>query len=97
MLVEIGSITSLDVGQQIYDKLAFMEEVEMMFLEKGRSDASFVKRQFGEFGEAAVITIIADENKQDIITNHISEVADLTNSESGIIMISKKIINKKEL
>ena len=50
MLVEIGSITSLDIGQQIYEILSDDDEIELMFLEKGRSDAPFVEKQFGEFG-----------------------------------------------
>ena len=61
MLVEIGFITSLASGQRIYNALADDEEIQMIFMEKARSDAPFVERQFENSGETAVITIISEE------------------------------------
>ena len=97
MLVEIGSITSLELGQRIYDALANDEEIQMMFIEKGRSDSSFVEKQFGEFGEAAILTIIADEEKHENVSGKIFELAGLDQSENGIILVNKRIEVKDDI
>ena len=97
MLVEIGFITSLESGQNIYSALADDEEIQMMFIEKGRSDAPFVERQFGEFGETAVLTIISDEEKQEIVSRKIFELSGLDHSENGIILINKRIAEKNDI
>ena len=94
MLVEIGFITSLESGQKIYSALADDEEIQMMFMEKGRSDAPFVEKQFGEFGETAILTIISDEEKHELISRKIFELGDLSQSENGIILVNKQIAER---
>ena len=94
MLVEIGFITSLESGQRIYNALADDEEIQMMFMEKGRSDAPFVEKQFGEFGETAILTIISDEEKHELISRKIFELGDLSQSENGIILVNKQIAER---
>ena len=37
----------------------------MLFSETGRSNDLFASRQFGEFGEAALMTVIAQSAKKD--------------------------------
>ena len=69
----------------------------MMFMEKGRSDAPFVERQFGEFGETAVMTIISEEEKHEGVSRKIFELGDLEHSENGIILINKRIADKNNL
>ena len=97
MLVEIGFITSLGSGERIYDALADDDEIQIMFMEKGRSDAPFVERQFGEFGETAVITIISEEEKYEGVSGKIFKLGDLGHSENGIILINKRITEKNDL
>ena len=97
MVVEIGLITSLEAGQKIYNALADDEEIQMMFMEKGRSDAPFVERQFGEFGETAVITIISEDGKHEDVSRKIFKLGDVGHSENGIILINKRIAEKNDL
>ena len=97
MLVEIGLITSLASGQRIYNALADDEEIQMIFMEKARSDAPFVERQFGEFGETAVITIISEEEKYEGVSRKLFKLGDLGHSENGIILINKRIAEKNYL
>ena len=97
MLVEIGLITSLASGQRIYNALADDEEIQMIFMEKARSDAPFVERQFGEFGETAVITVISEEEKYEGVSRKLFKLGDLGHSENGIILINKRIAEKNDL
>ena len=75
MLVEIGSMTSLRAGQKVYEVLKTDERVQFVFLETGRSNDLFDEKQFGEFGEAAVLTVLVDENDKAYVFNRIYESA----------------------
>ena len=94
MLVEIGSMTSLRAGQKVYDALKDDDKVQLMFLETGRSNDLFEEKQFGEFGEAAVLTVIVDKNDQQEIFDRIFENSELYEKDQGIISLNAKIIDE---
>ena len=94
MLVEIGSMTSLEVGQKIYDALIDDDKVQLMFLETGRSHDLFEDKQFGEFGEASILSIIVNEEDQENIFQKVYEHAGLNQRDQGIIVVNKKIDDK---
>ena len=91
MLVEIGSMTSLEVGQKIYEALIDDDKIQLMFLETGRSHDLFKEKQFGEFGEASILSIIVNEEDQQNIFAKVYEHAGLDQRDQGIIVINKKI------
>ena len=94
MLVEIGSMTSLRAGQKVYDALKDDDKVQLMFLETGRSNDLFEEKQFGEFGEAAVLTVIVDKNDQQEVFDRIFENSELYEKDQGIISLNAKIIDE---
>ncbi len=61
MQVEIGALVHKDCGPDVLDAMRETEGVAVAMIETGRSNDLFSDRQFGEYGEAAIITIIADE------------------------------------
>ena len=91
MLVEIGSMTSLEIGQKIYDALLDDDKIQLMFLETGRSHDLFEEKQFGEFGEASILSIIVNEEDQQNIFIKVYEHAGLNQKDQGIIVVNKKI------
>ena len=91
MLVEIGSMTSLEVGRKIYEALIDDDKIQLMFLETGRSHDLFEEKQFGEFGEASILSIIVNEEDQQNIFAKVYEHAGLDQRDQGIIVINKKI------
>ena len=66
MQVEIGALVEKQYGQVVKDKILQIKGVEYVFFATGRSDDLFEQKQFGNFGEAAIITIIADEAKKKV-------------------------------
>ena len=62
-----------------------------MFLETGRSHDLFEERQFGEFGEASILSIIVNEEDQQNIFIKVYEHAGLNQRDQGIIAVNKKI------
>ena len=59
MTVEIGALLSKDFGQKALETLSDFEGVKSVSVETGRSSDLFEEKQFGTFGEAAIVSIIA--------------------------------------
>jgi hypothetical protein len=97
MLVEIGSMTSLSVGQRIYDLLKEDDKVLFVFLEAGRSNDLFDEKQFGEYGEAATLTVIVDETDQTEIFDRVFEHAELHEKDHGIVSLKSKVISMSDI
>ena len=92
MPVEIGSMLSLNSGVNVYNILRENDKVLYIFLETGRSEDLFEEKQFGEYGEASILTVIVeDENKDDIFAK-IYEAANLNQEHCGFVFINKKIV-----
>ena len=84
MFMELGSMLSLKVGKAVYDELEKDERVSYVFLEAGRSNDLFEERQFGSFGEAAVLTVIVDKKDEKNIFEKIYEISKLSQEDNGI-------------
>ena len=82
--MEIGSMLSLKVGKSVYDELEKDDRVEYVFLETGRSNDLFEERQFGTFGEAAILTVVVDEKDEKGIFELIYETSKLSQEDNGI-------------
>ena len=97
MLVEIGSMTSLRAGQKIYDLLKQDDKVLFVFLEAGRSNDLFDEKQFGEYGEAATLTVIVDETDQTEVFDRVFKHAELHERDDGIISLNSKVISMNDI
>jgi hypothetical protein len=84
MFMELGSMLSLKVGKAVYDELEKDDRVTYVFLETGRSNDLFEERQFGSFGEAAVLTVIVDKKDGKDIFEKIYETSKLSQEDNGI-------------
>tara|TARA_B100000459_G_scaffold134984_1_gene90893 strand:+ start:175 stop:462 length:288 start_codon:yes stop_codon:yes gene_type:complete len=91
MIVEIGSMLSLNLGTKLYDILKEDDKVMYVFIETGRSEDLFEDKQFGEFGEAAILTVLVEENDQEEIFAKIYEKADLSKVDSGLLFTGQHI------
>ena len=61
MKVEIGALVERDYGPKVKDEVLQLDGVDYVFYATGRSDDLFEQKQFGNFGEAAIITILVEE------------------------------------
>jgi len=52
----------------------------------------FEDRQFGEFGEAAVVTLLVDEAHKDHVFDRLFEACDLHSKAQGVIFMSEPLI-----
>lgn len=93
--VEIGALVEKDAGVRAYEKIYNLDGVEYVVLETGRSNDLFASRQFGEFGEAALMTVLADLDKKDQVLDQIYEVLGIGESNIGLIYEEKPVEQMK--
>ena len=91
MIVEIGSMISLNSGIKLYDTLKEDDKVVYVFIETGRSEDLFEDKQFGEFGEASILTVLVEKDNQEEIFAKIYEAADLENKDNGLLFTGQHI------
>ena len=89
--VEIGALVEKAAGDRAYEKIYGMDGVEYVVLETGRSNDLFASRQFGEFGEAAVMTVIAQSDKKNQVLTKMYDVFGIGEASVGLIYEDKPI------
>ena len=89
--VEIGALVEKAAGDRAYDKIYNIDGVEYVVLETGRSNDLFASRQFGEFGEAALMTVIAQSAKRDQVLTKMYDVLGIGEASVGLIYEDKPI------
>ena len=92
MQVEIGALVHKDCGPDVLEAMQETEGVAAAVIETGRSNDLFSDRQFGEFGEAAIITIIADEVHKEAVFDRLYQACNLFDQSRGLIFMTAPVI-----
>ena len=93
--VEIGALVEKQIGDRAYEKIYNLNGVEYVVLETGRSNDLFASRQFGEFGEAALMTVIAESSKKDQVMAQMYDILGVGEAGVGLICEDKPIDQMK--
>ena len=93
--VEIGALVEKQIGDGAYEKIYNLNGVEYVVLETGRSNDLFASRQFGEFGEAALMTVIAESSQKDQVLAHMYDILGVGEPGVGLICEDKPIEQMK--
>lgn len=88
MKVEIGALVEKEYGQLVKDEISEVAGVEYVFYATGRTNDLFDQKQFGSFGEASIITIIADESCKDDVFDQLFALCELHTKNSGVVYMS---------
>ena len=90
-LVAIGVLIEKNLGMSKFQEISEYKGVEYAFVETGRSNDLFQDRQFGQFGEASIITIIAQNKFKDEVMQLLAKNLDVLNSQNGLIFEEKGV------
>ena len=93
--VEIGALVAKSVGDGVYEKIYNLDGVEYVFLETGRSNDLFSDRQFGEYGEAALLSVVVKSKEKDDVFSQIFELLGLDEASVGLMFEDKPITQIK--
>ena len=91
--VEMGALVAKSVGDAVYEKIYKLDGVEYVILESGRSNDLFSDRQFGEYGEAALLSVVVKSKNKDDVFSRIFELLGLDEASVGL-MFEEKPINQ---
>ena len=89
--VEIGAHVAKGKGDEVYEKIYKLDGVEYVLLETGRSKDLFSDRQFGEYGEAALLSVIVKSKNKDDVFVQIFELLGLDEASVGLTFEEKPI------
>ena len=95
MTVEIIALVEKNYGQKILEEMKDLPGVLQILNAAGRSSDLFEDKQFGTFGEAAIVTIVADDKQKENIFNKVFKLCDLKNNYNGIILMTKPQLKLK--
>ena len=90
-LVAIGVLIEKNVGMSKFQEISEFKGVEYAFVETGRSNDLFQDRQFGQFGEASIITLIVQNKCKDDVMRLLAKHLDVLNNQSGLIFEEKGV------
>jgi hypothetical protein len=90
--IQIGALVEKDHGLEAYHNVSTSKGVVYAFLETGRSNDLFSEKQFGEFGEAAIITIIVEAKQKSHVLENLAKSLKINASEDGFVFESTSIL-----
>ena len=89
MTVEIIALVEKNYGQTILEEMNSSPGVLKIFNASGRTDDLFKNKQFGDFGETAIVTIVADGKYKEKIFDKVFNLCDLKNKNNGLVLMTK--------
>ena len=90
--IQIGALVEKEHGLDAFQNVSTSKGVVYAFLETGRSNDLFSEKQFGEFGESAIITVIVEAKQKSHVLENLSESLKIDNSEEGFVFEYKALL-----
>ena len=89
---QIGALVEKDLGLEAYHNLSNSDGVVYAFLETGRSSDLFLEKQFGEFGEAAILTVVVESKKKDALMTTMTKNLNLVSGAQGLVFEEAQLL-----
>jgi hypothetical protein len=83
--LQIGALIEKDNGLDAYGDISKSDGVIYALLETGRSNDLFSEKQFGEFGEAAVLTLVVDAKQKNQVLEDLAKNLGLNEKGEGFV------------
>ena len=83
--IQIGALVKKEHGLSAYGDIAGLKGVLYAFLETGRSNDLFSERQFGEFGEAAILSMVVEANEKNNVLGRLVKSLNINKNGEGLV------------
>ena len=83
--LQIGALIEKDNGLDAYGDISKSDGVIYALLETGRSNDLFSEKQFGEFGEAAILTLVVDAKQKNQVLEDLAKNLGLNEKGEGFV------------
>ena len=90
--IQIGALVEKDHGLSAYNEIASSKGVLYAFLETGRSNDLFSEKQFGEFGEAAILTMLVEAKEKNNVLERLVQSLNIDTNGEGLVFEETDIL-----
>ena len=90
--IQIGALVEKEHGLSAYNDISSSKGVLYAFLETGRSNDLFSEKQFGEFGEAAILTMVVEANEKNNVLERLVQSLDIDKNGEGLVFEETNIL-----
>ena len=90
--IQIGALVEKDHGLSAYGDISSLKGVLYAFLETGRSDDLFSEKQFGEFGEAAILSMVVEAKEKDNVLDRLVKSLNFDKNGEGLVFEETTIL-----
>ena len=90
--IQIGALVEKEHGLEAYNNVSTSNGVVCAFLETGRSNDLFSEKQFGEFGEAAILSMVVEAKEKDNVLGRLVKSLNLDKNGEGLVFEETAIL-----
>ncbi len=90
--IQIGALVEKEHGLSAYGDIASQKGVLYAFLETGRSNDLFSGKQFGEFGEAAILTMVVEAKEKNKVLENLVKNLHIDKNGEGLVFEQKALL-----
>ena len=90
--IQIGALVEKEHGLSAYNDISSSKGILYAFLETGRSNDLFSEKQFGEFGEAAILTIVVEANEKNNVLERLIQSLNIDTNGEGLVFEETDIL-----
>ena len=83
--IQIGALVEKEHGLSAYNDISSSKGVLYAFLETGRSNDLFSEKQFGEFGEAAILTMLVEVKEKNNVLERLVKSLNIDTNGEGLV------------
>ena len=89
---QIGALVEKEDGLRAYNDISNSNGVLYAFLETGRSDDLFSEKQFGEFGEAAILWMVVEANEKNNVLDRLVKSLNIDKNSEELVFEETTIL-----
>ena len=90
--IQIGALVEKEHGLSAYNDISSAKGVLYAFLETGRSNDLFSEKQFGEFGEAAILTMLVEAKEKNNVLERLVQSLNIDANGEGLVFEETDIL-----
>ena len=90
--IQIGALVEKEHGLSAYNDVSSSKGVVYAFLEAGRSNDLFSEKQFGEFGEAAILTMVVEAKEKNNVLERLVQSLNIDQKGEGLVFEETEIL-----
>ena len=90
--IQIGALVEKEHGLSAYNDISSSKGVLYAFLETGRSNDLFSEKQFGELGEAAILTMVVEAKEKNNVLERLVQSLNIDQNGEGLVFEETDIL-----